>query len=111
MNYGENLVCPACGTSLSSIKNTLKTGCPECYASFDSYIRDILRDFGVNSTYTGQLPKKLPRFRNVLTDRILIQNKLQESLKNEDYEKAAFYRDYLKAIEKSPVQGSEHLDN
>ena len=37
----------------------------------------------------------------------MIQGKLEESLKREDYEKAAVYRDYLKALEKSPVSGGE----
>ncbi|MBP5283792.1 MAG: UvrB/UvrC motif-containing protein, partial [Treponema sp.] len=47
-------------------------------------------------------------FRSTLTDRTLIQGKLQESIKNEEYEKAAFYRDYLRAMEKTPVTGDDN---
>ena len=53
------------------------------------------------------MPNRLSTFRSVLTDRIALQAKLEESIKNEDYEKAAIYRDYLKALEKSPVAGGE----
>ena len=53
------------------------------------------------------MPKRLDTFRSVLTDRIALQGKLEESLKNEDYEKAAVYRDYLRALEKSPVNGND----
>ena len=51
------------------------------------------------------MPKRLKNFHSVLNDRIVLKSKLEESIKNEDYEKAAIYRDYLKALEKSPVSG------
>ena len=51
------------------------------------------------------MPKRIRNFSSVLTTRVAIQGKLEESLKKEDYEKAAIYRDYLKALEKAPVAG------
>ena len=41
-----------------------------------------------------------------MTDRAVIREKLEEAVKSEDYEKAAFYRDYLHAIEKKAVATS-----
>lgn len=52
------------------------------------------------------MPNYVKGFRSVLTDRILLQSKLEESIEKEDYEKAAVYRDYLKALEKTSVAGS-----
>ena len=92
----DSRVCPVCGSSVKEITMIRQAGCPECYSVFKSEALD---------SFT--LPKRLKNFRSVLTDRIIIQAKLEESLKREDYEKAAVYRDYLKALEKSPVAGGE----
>lgn len=99
----EKKLCPVCGASLAFIKMNRAAGCPECYSIFKNDISEIFKNIGVTSKYAGTMPKRLKNFRSVLTDRIVIQSKLEESLKNEDYEKAAIYRDYLRALEKSPV--------
>ena len=103
----DNKLCPVCGSSVNEIQMTRRAGCPECYSIFKNEVKDIFKKMGVTSAYKGTLPKRLKNFRSVLTDRIIIQAKLEESLKKEDYEKAAVYRDYLKALEKSPVAGGE----
>jgi protein arginine kinase activator len=103
----DNKACPVCGTKLSFIRKNSSAGCPECYSIFKDEIRSIISKKGGSGTYTGSMPKRLATFRSVLTDRIVLQTKLEESLKREDYEKAAIYRDYLKALEKSPVNGND----
>lgn len=103
----DTVLCPVCGISLSEIKRSKQTGCPECYEIFKNEIKEVLKNIGVKGSYTGTMPKRIKNFRSVLTDRIALQSKLEESIKNEDYEKAAIYRDYLKALEKSPVYGGE----
>ena len=75
----------------------------ECYSTFSQEIHEMLRNFGVQQNYTGMLPRRLASFRNTLTDRMDIQLKLEESVRNEDYEKAAVYRDFLHALEKGSV--------
>ncbi len=103
----DNRLCPVCGISINEITMTKTAGCPECSSIFKKEINDVFTKIGVLPPYKGTLPKRLKNFRSVLTDRIVIQAKLEESLKREDYEKAAVYRDYLKALEKSPVAGGE----
>ena len=103
----DEKLCPVCGIGLSEVKLTRKAGCPECYSVFKSEIDDVFKKIGVLPPYKGNLPKRLKNFKSVLTDRIMIQSKLEESLKSENYEKAAIYRDYLKALEKSPVSEGE----
>ena len=99
-------LCPVCGTSLKSIKTAFCAGCPECYHVFYSEIKEILNKKGLSLSYSGKMPNHVKGFRSVLTDRILLQSKLEESIEKEDYEKAAVYRDYLKALEKTSVAGS-----
>lgn len=103
ISENDRKVCPVCGTGLSSIKRTRLAGCPECYSIFKAEIQAILSRRGVKDRYSGEMPRRLASFRSVLTDRMVLQSKLEESLKHEDYEKAAVYRDYLRALEKTPV--------
>lgn len=102
----NNRLCPVCGTSLAEIKKTGFTGCPECYAIFKDEIQKILLTKGISGNYTGSMPSRLASFKSVLNDRIALQNKLNDAVQKEDYEKAAMYRDYLHALEKNPVAGS-----
>lgn len=109
----DSRLCPVCGTSLSFILETGTAGCPECYEVFRPEITASLKDHGVALTYTGSMPKRLSGFRNALTDRADLQAKLEEAVKNENYEKAAVYRDFLKALERGCVadgQQSEEKD-
>ncbi len=99
----DNRICPVCATSLGSIKKTGKTGCPECYSIFKNDVRQYLEKNGVKTIYKGTMPARLSTVHSVLTDRIMLQNKLNDALKEENYEKAAMYRDYLKALEKQSV--------
>ena len=103
----ESRVCPVCGTSLAFIRRKRMAGCPECYAIFKDDIQLILKNQGVQGQYTGSMPNRLRNFRSVLNDRIVLRTKLEESLKKEDYEKAALYRDYLRALEKTRVAGGD----
>ncbi len=96
-------LCPVCAISLQEIKKRRMVGCPECYSIFKDDLDPIFKNIGVSTQYTGSMPKRLRGFSSVLTQRISIQGKLEESIQNEDYEKAAVYRDYLRALEKSPV--------
>lgn len=107
----NNKVCPVCGKSLSEIFLTKQTGCGECYSVFKNEIKEFFKNNSLSSSYSGSMPSHLKGFRSTLTDRVLIQNKLEEAVKKEDYEKAAFYRDYLKSLEKMPVSGGDCENN
>lgn len=98
-NSAENVSCPICGLTLADLRRQNLSGCPECYTVFKSEIFSILKSYKIEGTYHGSLPKKLPNFRSTLTDRMFFQTKLAEAVAIEDYEKAAVYRDRLKALD------------
>ncbi len=104
-------LCPVCGKSLSSIKKLRRLGCPECYEIFKTDIQELMKSNGITGSYTGSMPRRLSTFRSRLTDRVDLQAKLQEAVGREDYEKAAVYRDYLKALERSAVSGGPEDDS
>ncbi len=105
-------LCPICGRNLKDIKSTGIVGCPECYETFKTEITEELKKRNIFAKYTGSMPKRLASFRNVLTDRIDIQAKLNLAVKQENYEKAAVYRDFLRALERGSVaDGSNKKDS
>ncbi len=99
----NNKACPVCATRLGEIKNNQIVGCPECYEIFKDSIRNQLNKNGIKIRYSGEMPSRLSSVHSVLTDRIALQNKMNEAIEKEEYEKAAMYRDYLKALEKKAV--------
>ena len=101
----DNRCCPVCGQKVSVIRDEFRAGCPECYAVFKEEIKEALKNRGISSYYTGTLPRRISTFRSSLTDRLAIQAKMFRAVECEEYEKAAVYRDYLRALEKQPVFG------
>lgn len=100
-------VCPVCGMAVMDFKKSGRVGCPECYAIFKGDIKKHLERRGISGNYTGSMPERLSTVNSVLNDRTVLQDKLDRAVACEDYEKAAMYRDYLKALEKSTVASSD----
>lgn len=107
INDKENKCCPICGTSLSDIKKTGKAGCPECYEVFKRDIRQVIENNGIKESFKGKMPARLASFHSVLNDRIILRRKLENAVESEEYEKAAKYRDYLKALENEAVSDAQ----
>ncbi len=107
----NNRLCPVCGTSIGSIRKSGQAGCPECYAIFKDDIRKYLVHKGVKGIYTGSLPVRLSNVRSVLNNRLVLEDKLTMAVRNEEYEKAALYRDCLNALENKAVSDGEVTDD
>ncbi len=101
--------CPVCGTDSGELSKSQRLGCPECYNIFSQELRQILVEKGVSGVYTGSMPDRLANFRSVLVDRMQLKVKLEQSVAREEYEKAAMYRDRLKALDKCAV-GNNYSD-
>lgn len=95
--------CPVCGTSSAELSKSQRLGCPECYNIFGDDLRRLLDEKGVSGTYTGSMPQRLANFKSVLVDRMQLKVKLEQSVAQEEYEKAAMYRDRLRALDKCAV--------
>lgn len=100
----SNKVCSVCGLSLQEIRKQKKVGCAECYSNFKNEISDLLESEGIAGPYTGSMPNRLTHFKSVLTDRMMLQKKLEEAIATEDYERAALFRDRLKVLEKTGIE-------
>lgn len=100
-------VCSVCGKSIKDIEKTQIFGCPECYFSFKDEIKKIFKNFAITEKYKGSLPKNIKGFESNLVARVNVQLKLDEAVEKEEYEKAAFYRDYLRVLDSKYFNGVE----
>lgn len=96
-------LCPVCGASSGDLEKSQRLGCPECYNIFSGELRGILQGHGVAGSYTGSMPERLASSRSVLVDRMQLKEKLERSVAQEEYEKAAMYRDRLRALDRCAV--------
>lgn len=94
----KNKVCRVCGMTYEQISKSQNIGCAECYYTFADEFKKTLRKYGITAPYQGSFPKKIKGYKSTLTSRVEMQFKLEEALEKEEYEKAAFYRDYLKVL-------------
>lgn len=100
-------ICSVCGSSFKDIVKNQLIGCPECYYVFQEEIRNNYKSFGIEQSYKGSLPKNVKGFDSALVARVEVQLKLDEAIQKEEYEKAAFYRDYLRVIDSKYLSGTE----
>lgn len=96
----EKRSCKVCGRSLDDIKRYRSVGCPGCYNEFLLEIKEILCGNGNSKSYCGSFPKHVSDGRSYLHDRVILQEKLAESVAREDFEMAAIYRDKIKELDK-----------
>ena len=90
--------CKVCGSTLDTIISTKQVGCAECYFTFQEEFVQSFKNLGIFSGYNGTLPRRIKGYRSKLIDRMTMQLKLEDAIASEEYEKAAFYRDYLKVL-------------
>lgn len=100
----EKKICSICGSKYEDISETQLIGCSECYYAFEKEFKNALRKYGITEPYSGSFPKKLKGYKSTLTSRVEMQFKLEEAVQREEYEKAAFYRDYLKVLNKESLK-------
>lgn len=105
-----SLACGNCGTTLESLRVGLPVGCSECYNVFDDLLlSELLSAEKIPARITttkksipihiGRAPGESQQLNPTL--RLLALNEaLNETLKKEDYEQAAWLRDQIKALTK-----------
>lgn len=100
-------VCSVCGITYDQIIKSQCIGCPECYYSFEEEFVECLKMQNIKGDYKGSLPKHLKGYKSTLVNRVEMQLKLEEAIQKEEYEKAAFYRDYLRVLNHEKVTSGE----
>jgi protein arginine kinase activator len=107
----NQLCCGTCGTSLESVRMGQPVGCLECYAVFNDF---LVSELIASDAIPLALQKKLSSQRSqvihigkspdkpvdiTLSSRLASLNEaLNDALKRENYEQAAWLRDQIKAL-------------
>lgn len=108
----DQIVCPTCKTTYGDFIRYSKFGCPDCYELFDPLIREKIKKLQGSDTHTGKKPKyqtgtssdsgkEKELTASVMSDdekEELLQSRLKEAIRDEEYELAAQYRDQIKAL-------------
>ena len=96
--YREVEKCPGCNMTYSEFKKSGKLGCPKCYDMFKKPLEITLKQIHQNSKHTGKIPatgamelKKKRQYEE-------LKQKLQQAVKEENYEEAALLHKQLKAL-------------
>ena len=91
--------CDSCGLTIQEFADSGKLGCDNCYSTFQKYLTPVLKRIHGAGSHSGKIPArsggKLAVKRRLEDLRI----KLKEAVAAEEYEKAAEYRDIIRAME------------
>lgn len=108
----DELVCPSCGMSYRDFQQTGKIGCADCYRTFRPQLEPLLRRIHGSSVHRGKIPHRTGGTLELKHEIGMLRQQLQESVAQEEFEKAAEYRDKIRALEKELLQkkgGEEHV--
>lgn len=84
----KEIVCPACGTTLSEFLSTGYVGCAVCYRTFPDTVR-VAENFHGKSKHVGKIPKKqLQKVSNEIAVE-KIKEQIKDAVKIEDYQLAS----------------------
>ena len=98
---GDALRCPACGSTLRDFRDSGRLGCDQCYASFDSHLRDLLRRLHGSSQHVGERYEAPgERGGDDPRSRLLeLKAQLRRAVEGENFELAAELRDRIRVLE------------
>ncbi|MDO5047480.1 MAG: UvrB/UvrC motif-containing protein [Anaerococcus sp.] len=86
--------CPKCGNPISNIREG-NFGCDACYKLDERLTERLLKTFNNYSIYEGKYPKAFRQFKDIASQIKDYQEKLNQSVDTEDYERAAKIKDKL----------------
>lgn len=97
IGLSSKLKCAKCGLTYQELMKYGKAGCDKCYENFSSVIMPIVKRIHGKEQHMGKVIKAR-QFDMIKKQEIMrLQAKLEEAVQSENYEKAAEYRDMIKA--------------
>ena len=95
----DNRVCPVCGRSWEDFRRSGKFGCGQCYTTFNSGGKQVLRQVHSSSEHIGKIPSKSGAQVKVKRQLEKLRSQLKEAVAKEDYETAAKLHSEIKSLE------------
>lgn len=91
--------CEICGMSFEDFRKTGKMGCSNCYHIYGDRLKPIMKRLHGNTEHTGKVPAKLSGEINQTKELDSLKASLARAVQNEEYEKAAEFRDKIRELE------------
>jgi len=99
-----DLVCGTCGLTYAEFKESGLFGCDRCHLAFDQHVRRLLKQMHGTAVHIEAVPKHVAEKITLKQSIKELKHQLRESVKNENYERAAELRDRIAALEKEHEQ-------
>lgn len=99
-------VCKGCGMRYADFAHGGKIGCEKCYETFEGLLYPTLKRIHGNTVYCGKVPKGFEKQETLQQKIEALQQKLNEAVINQEYEKAAQYRDEIRELENKEQNNS-----
>lgn len=94
------LRCPCCGAAFSDIAESGRVGCSECYKTFYDQLLPYLKRVHGSTKHAGKIPNRAPLIVRPAEETIdSLRMKLNELIREENFEEAVIVRDKIKKLE------------
>jgi protein arginine kinase activator len=96
----DGLRCPSCGSTLKDFRDSGRLGCADCYGSFDTHLRDLLRRLHGSSQHVGErYASPGGQGSDPRAQLLELKDQLRRAVDSENFELAAELRDRIKVLE------------
>jgi protein arginine kinase activator len=94
------VACPTCGATLGDFRESGRLGCADCYRTFESPLRDLLRRLHGSSRHLGEryAPPGAPQTEAEAPSIPQLRTQLRLAVEAENFELAAELRDQLRQL-------------
>ena len=96
--------CPNCGMRFQDFSQA-GIGCSVCYETFHHELQPLLRRIHGSSVPRGKIPRRSGSAIVLRREAEHLRTRLKEAVACEEYEKAAEYRDRIRALEQQMEEG------
>lgn len=97
---GDTRICDFCRGTLKDFRESGRLGCPHCYDTFETHLRDLLRRLHGSSQHVGEVYLS-PSSQKTDSHRALrmLREQLRRAVESENFELAAELRDRIRVLE------------
>lgn len=99
-----SLQCKECGLTYSQFSKIGRFGCSHCYQAFAQRLDPLFRRVHGHTTHIGKVPTRSGGKIKVKKEIQQLKHELQQTIEQEEFEKAAKLRDQIRQLEKEVTQ-------
>ncbi len=97
-NVSAEQHCPTCGFTFSDISHSGRPGCPDCYRFFADKLAPSIKKIHGRAVHIGKIPESAGRIAQNERKLRELKAQMEEAVRRQDFERAAFIRDEIKEI-------------